>query len=166
MTKYRIQANKLPGWYFQHVARDLRADGLSIYRGLVLSLVRTALVNFAFYFSYAALTNVHWFGRGRFLLVRGFLQGITAGAVTQFTTLPIDLVLVRTCIESGNENLASIGNKKGTLEHCRQIFRDGGLGGFWAGLLPSLALTCNPGISMLLIERLRAVVGSGARCHP
>lgn len=168
VTKYRVQAGRRDQnvSYFARVVADLRSDGLSIYRGLLLSLVRTAMVNFAFYFSYAALKNVAWFSRSPFALVRGFLHGITAGAVTQLTTLPIDLVLVRTCIDgqqsgtqpkdAGTPHPA----KKSTWGHCRQIYREGGPFGFWAGLLPSLALTVNPGISMLLIEHLTVFVRS------
>jgi adenine nucleotide transporter 17 len=197
VTKYRVQAGRRDQnvSYFARVVADLRSDGLSIYRGLLLSLVRTAMVNFgapprslltpvsltahpcsraaaaAFYFSYAALKNVAWFSRSPFALVRGFLHGITAGAVTQLTTLPIDLVLVRTCIDgqqsgtqpkdAGTPHPA----KKSTWGHCRQIYREGGPFGFWAGLLPSLALTVNPGISMLLIEHLTVFVRSRT-CAP
>ena len=46
VAKYRVQAADLRGYYFVHVLDAIRDDGFSIYRGLLLSLVRTALVNF------------------------------------------------------------------------------------------------------------------------
>jgi adenine nucleotide transporter 17 len=108
-----------------------------------------------FYFSYAALRKLPLFyGHGRLAIARGLLHGITAGATTQLTTLPVDILLVRTCVSKQAQDGSHRAKKNSPWQHSVAIYRTSGLAGFWAGLLPALVLTVNPGISMLLIESL------------
>lgn len=46
VAKYRVQACGLHGFYFGHCVTAMREERLGIYRGLLMSLVKTALVNF------------------------------------------------------------------------------------------------------------------------
>ena len=75
-----------------------------------------------------------------------------AGALTGLLIMPLDMVVTRmqTLELKGGSLEANSANPRSVLGVIQSIYEEGGVTNFWASLEPTLALTLNPGVNMLL----------------
>mmetsp|Transcript_22087 Transcript_22087/g.43468 ORF Transcript_22087/g.43468 Transcript_22087/m.43468 type:complete len:358 (+) Transcript_22087:151-1224(+) len=112
-------------------------EGLrGLYSGLASSLPRAFLTNFIFYFFYAYLKP---FFRKSQTMAGNMLHGILAGIGVQLVMVPYEMVNVKVMTDKTG--------KTKFLDTCAKILRKDGLLGFYKGIVPSLILTLNPGIT-------------------
>ncbi|EJU05089.1 mitochondrial carrier [Dacryopinax primogenitus] len=89
------------------------------------------------------------------------LLGAVAGALAQIFTIPVSVIATRQQI--GNAHLHSTHARKEERDNsffavARDIIREDGITGLWAGLKPGLVLTVNPAITYGVFERMKGIV--------
>jgi len=108
--------------------------------GLGPNCVKAALTNFIYFFLLRLVRPL----LGRVPL----LQGMGAGVGVQLIILPVDMIVTR--LQSTRGSLQN----GGFAQALRQVVKQHGLFGLWAGLGPGMALTLNPGITQMVLARL------------
>ena len=77
-----------------------------------------------------------------------------AGAGNQLVTMPASVVATRMQAQAKLRMEGGADVPTGALHVISSIWGEGGLGGFWAGFLPSLMLVVNPAVQYMLYEQL------------
>lgn len=136
----------------------LKEDGiLSLYQGCSTALGKGFVNNFVFYFAFSLLRRLV-FARSKATvaaggglkpsMVRSMLHGICAGLCVQLLMSPYDTALIQVMTQRSKEK------QVGLVATVRRIFREQGLGGFYAGIVPMIVLTLNPGITTVVRNQL------------
>lgn len=94
------------------------------------------------------------------------ILGAIAGALAQIFTIPVSVIATRQQLGSLKQDSipplvpTSISTKddQSFLGVAREIIREDGAAGLWAGLRPGLVLTANPAITYGVFERLKNVL--------
>lgn len=130
------------------IRKTLANEGFSgLFAGVTLALPQTAVWNFIFYLFLELLRPI-WIRRPRSHMLSNILHGISAGVCTQLVMLPADAVNLRCTVMFQPKTSSSSSNVY--LHLAREIYAEGGIAGFYAGILPGLLLTINPGIVQCL----------------
>ena len=140
---------------FDVLKRVMEKEGTStLYAGLTPALTKAASVNFIFYYFFELLSPIFNRKGGKLKLASSMLHGMMSGVCVQLVTLPSDLIVTR---------LMSSGSTAGYFETLRSIVESDGILELWAGLLPGLSLTLNPGITTLIRNALGGASSSPVR---
>ncbi|TFL03769.1 mitochondrial carrier domain-containing protein [Pterulicium gracile] len=157
--------------------RVQRKEGVAgWYRGFWATMLNTFSQQYAYFFVYS-------FVRGSYmkrLLAKAppgskapvistameLILGAIAGALAQIFTIPVSVIATRQQLGSLKQDSipplvpTSISTKddQSFLGVAREIIREDGAAGLWAGLRPGLVLTANPAITYGVFERLKNVL--------
>lgn len=148
-VKVRLQSqpNHLPLRYtgpLECFRQSIRADGiLGLYRGISAPLVGAALdVGSLFFFERVAQRGLFAAGlykpEDKLPLSALFFTGAVAGAFTSLVLTPIELVKCRIQVPTVSLTDGTINRAPKPIEIIRQIYRHGGLLGFWHGQFGTL----------------------------
>jgi len=142
-----------------------REGVLGLYTGLGSSLLGIAVTNGSYYLFYersrtAVLNNR---GGSRALTTpESMLIGLIAGSATAIISNPIWVVqatqAVRTMPTNGDSTAVPPPRKLSMWETVQHIQRKDGIGAFWRGIGPALALVVNPIIQYTVFEQLKNLV--------
>ncbi|GIL93404.1 hypothetical protein Vretimale_6054 [Volvox reticuliferus] len=166
------QAEAETGSRLLAVARFLEQYKLStLYAGLGPNIVESALSSGVYFFFYSKLREqaVIWSKRGCSAagaenrskdigVIASLLVATVAGGLNQLITMPASVVATRM---QGYRSLAGAAATKRpptTWETIAAVFREGGMAGFWKGLLPSMILLANPAVQYMLFEKIKALL--------
>lgn len=88
------------------------------------------------------------------------MLGAVAGALAQIFTLPVSVIATRQQLGKAK----NVGNSKANsfVEVGREIVKEDGVAGLWAGIKPSMVLTVNPAITYGAFERIKSVILAGS----
>lgn len=126
--------------------RIVKEEGmLELFAGLQSSCVKTALTNFVYFYLLRAVRPL----LGRYPM----LQGMGAGVGVQLIILPIDMVVTRL------QSVRDASLKGNFFKMVSDIVQKQGFLGLWSGIGPGLCLTLNPGITQMVLMRLRSKTG-------
>lgn len=162
VTKLQVRSNYGgPIDTFLHV---LREEGwTSLYAGLTPALIGNAYAQGVYYYWYAFFRSLAE-GKGATKRPVGTLLsliiGALAGAITVVFTNPFWVVTTR--LQTGREttkkdDASSQAKSKSISQTIKEIYYDGGLQGFWSGLVPSLILVINPALQYMVFEKTKAL---------
>ncbi|EFJ40234.1 hypothetical protein VOLCADRAFT_69839, partial [Volvox carteri f. nagariensis] len=155
-----------------------------LYAGLGPNVVESALSSGVYFFFYSKLREqaVAWSKRGNSVagaesrskdigVLASLLVATIAGACNQLITMPASVVATRMQVSLGPGKqepecvmdclLAGVNSKRrppSTRETINSVFKEGGLGAFWKGLLPSMILLANPAVQYMLFEKIKAIL--------
>jgi len=112
-----------------------------LFKGLQATIVRDAPFSGIYWTSYEMYKRLRGIQTPDFL--QAFLGGAVSGCIAATITCPFDVIKTHQQIEFGENFLFSDngnGKKKmaGTFQTMSNIFRAGGINGFYAGLIPRL----------------------------
>jgi hypothetical protein len=144
------------GESFTSVLRELFSEEgfAGLYGGSATALGKGFVNNFVFYYAFSLIRRFVFGGpvkKGEGSILRSMLHGIYAGLCVQLIMSPYDTALTRVMTFRKKRD----GSKApGLLETVLQIYRERGLGGFYAGIVPMLVLTLNPGITTVVRTQL------------
>jgi len=148
----------------------LREDGVrGYYAGYAASMLSTFSQSYAYFFAYtlvrsAYLRRLTSRANGATVQISTAMElalGALAGALAQIFTIPVSVVATRQQVGSAHlhNSRASKGERDNSfLSVARDIVREDGVTGLWAGLKPGLVLTVNPAITYGVFERIKGVV--------
>lgn len=143
-----------------------REGGLAgLYAGLGSDLAKSVADSFLFFLFY------NWFRarrlarpgnarRRRMGVVEELAVGAVAGACARGLTMPVANVVTRiqTAALVGG---GGAGDDRSALAVLRELLRERGVAGLWAGYSAALVLTLNPSITFFLDQALRSSLASG-----
>jgi hypothetical protein len=140
----------------------------ALYRGAAHDAAKTVLDAFLFFLAYSALrarltgSGAAGGERRRPTVAQELVAGMAAGAAARLVTTPVGNVV--THMQTATGKGAAPPN---AAEIARRIYRDRGVGGFWAGYGATLVLTLNPALTFVFHELLlRALVRREKRDRP
>ncbi|MED6188054.1 hypothetical protein PIB30_082369 [Stylosanthes scabra] len=154
-----------------------------LYGGLMPSLVGTAASQGVYYYFYqifrnraeeAALTQKKiGISDGSVGMLSSLFIAALSGSLNVLLTNPIWVVVTRMQTQRKDSNktgpdmeLLVVGGEKSlpppadkplsydTKHVIQEVYEEGGIGGFWNGVLPSLIMVCNPSIQFMLYETM------------
>lgn len=121
---------------------------LTFYKGLQSGLIGT-VVSFAIYFFwYRLLKNYFYHTLKRTTLGDLDITVITllSGVINSILSNPIWFLNTRMTVAK---------EKKGLLQTVKEIYKEEGIGAFYKGVLPNMALVANPVINFVIYENLK-----------
>lgn len=124
---------------------------LTFYKGLQSGLIGT-VVSFAIYFFwYRLLKNYFYHTLKRTTLGDLDITVITllSGVINSILSNPIWFLNTRMTVAK---------EKKGLLQTVKEIYKEEGIGAFYKGVLPNMALVANPVINFVIYENLKRVM--------
>jgi adenine nucleotide transporter 17 len=177
-TRHIIQREGFGGLY---AGLDSAVFGISVTnfvyyyckRGLDAHLTTTPLTSTGYEWSRAAFeTAAVKAGRSRKLsTLESMIAGAVAGSATVLCTNPIWVVNTRMTARKRSASMSSPGGGKPTLaepqgtpaapstiDEIRALLKEGGLGAFFAGVMPALVLVINPILQYTIFEQLKNVL--------
>ncbi|KAJ1546434.1 ADP/ATP carrier protein [Nowakowskiella sp. JEL0078] len=131
----------------------LSAEGIvGLYSGLGPGLFGTVATNFSYFYCWSWIRSVYQkkFPNASQSTVVELFLGASAGAMSQFITLPIAVATTRQQTTRNIEKLSF-------FETMKDIVKEEGLQGLWKGLRASLILCSNPAITYGTFERLKTI---------
>jgi len=189
-AKTRIQATddkgkgKVPPLsIYEQLRRILKAEGLSgCYKGFGASMLNTFSMQYAYFFFYSLVRKAYIRRHTRYLPAGAqvrvistgmeLILGAIAGALAQIFTIPVSVIATRQqlYVEPSVTDEVTRGAKakdNSFLGVGREIIREDGVAGLYAGLRPGLVLTVNPAITYGVYERLKsALLYEGEKFSP
>ncbi|KAG0211738.1 hypothetical protein BGX28_007500 [Mortierella sp. GBA30] len=142
----------------------------ALYSGLGSDTIATLTSNFVYFYVYMALRQRKEHSRksGQLSTLQELFLGAEAGIISRFFTAPIHVVTTRQQVmgkdvlhqqnrESGNNN-DNLESKVSARSIIRDIYRDDGITGFWAGYAPTVILSINPSITYFLFETIKKFI--------
>ncbi|KAG8698792.1 ADP/ATP carrier protein, partial [Ceratobasidium sp. 395] len=151
--------------------RILKEEGVKgYYGGFGASMANTFFMQYAYFFFYSFVRTAYIKREIRRQPAGGkvpqlstsieLLLGAVAGALAQIFTLPVSIIATRQQIGGGSsQSKSKASSKTGSfVEVGREIVREDGVSGLWAGLKPSLVLTVNPAITYGAFERIKSLI--------
>ncbi|KAG8736590.1 ADP/ATP carrier protein [Ceratobasidium sp. 428] len=151
--------------------RILKEEGVKgYYGGFGASMANTFFMQYAYFFFYSFVRTAYIKRETRRQPAGGkapqlstsieLLLGAAAGALAQIFTLPVSVIATRQQIGGGSsQSKSKASGKTGSfVEVGREIIREDGVFGLWAGLKPSLVLTVNPAITYGAFERIKSLI--------
>ncbi|TLS29798.1 hypothetical protein PpBr36_00335 [Pyricularia pennisetigena] len=142
-----------------------REGGLAgLYAGLGSDLAKSVADSFLFFLFY------NWFRarrlarpgnarRRRMGVVEELAVGAVAGACARALTMPVANVVTR--IQTAALVGGAAGEHRSAVAVLRELLRERGVAGLWAGYSAALVLTLNPSITFFLDQALRSSLASG-----
>ncbi|KAG8748100.1 ADP/ATP carrier protein [Ceratobasidium sp. 414] len=161
--------------------RILKEEGVKgYYGGFGASMANTFFMQYAYFFFYSFVRTAYIKRLIRRQPSGGktpqlstpieLLLGAVAGAFAQIFTLPVSIIATRQQIGGESVKSKSGAGKTGSfVEVGREIVRQDGVSGLWAGLKPSLVLTANPAITYGAFERIKSLIlvgGTSSKLTP
>lgn len=144
LIRTKMQSEKMSysevGGAFTKMIKQYGVRGL--FKGLLPTIMRDAPFSSIYWTSYETFKRLNGITQPE--IIESFVGGAISGCIAAFITCPFDVIKTHQQIEFGEKFLYSgngNGNKKtmtGTLQTMRNIFRTGGISGFYAGLTPRL----------------------------
>ncbi|TLD23321.1 hypothetical protein PspLS_07440 [Pyricularia sp. CBS 133598] len=146
-----------------------REGGLTgLYAGLSSDLAKSVADSFLFFLFY------NWFRarrlarpgnarRRRMGVIEELAVGAVAGACARGLTMPVANVVTRiqTAALVGGGGGGATGDDRSALAVLRELLRERGVAGLWAGYSAALVLTLNPSVTFFLDQALRSSLASG-----
>ncbi|KAI9218839.1 mitochondrial carrier domain-containing protein [Blastocladiella britannica] len=141
------------------LATILETEGIAgLYAGLPAGLLGTASANFAYFFWYQSIRDYHARLRGPNAgptsTAIELLLGALAGALSQFTTIPVSVVITR-------QQTTPRAKRRSFYDTWMQIVNEEGVTALWKGLKASMVLVSNPSITFGAFERLKPLFTKG-----
>ena len=148
--------------------RILKEEGVKgYYGGFSASMVNTFFTQYAYFFFYS-FVRIAYLKRAARKQPPGKVQqlstpielllGAIAGALAQIFTLPVSVIATRQQIGNSSKTKA-----KGSFADVgREIIKEDGVAGLWAGIKPSMVLTVNPAITYGAFERIKGAMLLGS----
>lgn len=145
----------------------IRREGIAgLYGGVNSSLLGIAITNGVYYYFYertrAGILSGRAGGSKALSTLESILTGLIAGSATTIISNPIWVVqttqAVRGASTTGDSADAAPPKHLSVLETVQHIVRKDGIGAFWRGLGPALALVVNPIIQYTVFEQLKNLV--------
>jgi hypothetical protein len=145
----------------------------AFYTGLSSDVVKTIADSFLFFLAYNAARDslLKRQGGKQLTVVKELSVGVVAGAVSKAVTTPIGNIVTRqqtAALVAARDPSSSPGDNDGPSVRAiaRQIHREKGVAGFWAGYSAQLVLTLNPAITFAVDNVLRKLVPRKQRENP
>ncbi|CAE6529852.1 unnamed protein product [Rhizoctonia solani] len=146
--------------------RILKEEGVKgCYGGFGASMANTFFMQYAYFFFYSFVRTTYMKrlarkqppGKVQQLSTSvELLLGAVAGALAQIFTLPVSVIATRQQI--GKSKSAAEAEASSFVNVGREIVKEDGVGGLWAGIKPSMVLTVNPAITYGAFERIKSVM--------
>ncbi|KAH7342036.1 mitochondrial carrier [Rhizoctonia solani] len=146
--------------------RILKEEGVKgCYGGFGASMANTFFMQYAYFFFYSFVRTTYMKrlarkqppGKVQQLSTSvELLLGAAAGALAQIFTLPVSVIATRQQI--GKSKGAARAESSSFASVGREILKEDGVGGLWAGIKPSMVLTVNPAITYGAFERIKSVI--------
>ncbi|KAF8754104.1 Mitochondrial carrier [Rhizoctonia solani] len=148
------------------LVRILKEEGVKgCYGGFGASMANTFFMQYAYFFFYSfvrttyikRLTRKQPSGKAQQLSTSiELLLGAAAGALAQIFTLPVSVIATRQQI--GKSKNAAGTESSSFIDVGREIVKEDGVTGLWAGIKPSMVLTVNPAITYGAFERIKSIM--------
>lgn len=121
---------------------------LGLYQGLAPYLMKDIInVGSLFFWKYLVTNLYTQYTKRSPRIVEGLLLGMIGGSINQCLMLPTDRIMVRLQVDAGKPTVPQV---------IQSIYsEEGGIGGFWSGLAPSLMLTSNPAVTFTAFDFLK-----------
>ncbi|QRV89567.1 mitochondrial carrier protein [Ceratobasidium sp. AG-Ba] len=153
--------------------RILKEEGVKgYYGGFGASMANTFFMQYAYFFFYSFVRTAYIKRLLRKQSPGGklpqlstsieLLLGAVAGALAQIFTLPVSIIATRQQIGGSGKSKLTGGKPNSFVDVGREIVREDGVSGLWAGLQPSLVLTVNPAITYGAFERIKSLMLVGS----
>ncbi|RPA99949.1 peroxisomal membrane protein PMP47B [Choiromyces venosus 120613-1] len=187
-TRSQVESKRAHSTVLDAIRRIIQREGLSgLYAGLDSAIFGISVTNFVYYYWYewsrtafekAALKAGR--SRSKLTTLEAIAAGALAGSATVLITNPIWVVNTRMTARkravaptgekaapsSSSGNLPTLQDPTGqastkapsTISTIRQLFREGGIGQFFAGVIPALVLVINPILQYTIFEQLKNVL--------
>ncbi|KZT50611.1 mitochondrial carrier [Calocera cornea HHB12733] len=149
----------------------IREEGVvGYYAGYAASMLSTFSQSYAYFFAYTVVRTAYLRRLTRrassgatvqISTAMELLLGALAGALAQIFTIPVSVIATRQQIGSAHLHSSHASNQErdnSFLGVARDIVREDGITGLWAGLKPGLVLTVNPAITYGVFERIKGIV--------
>ncbi|KZP00376.1 mitochondrial carrier [Calocera viscosa TUFC12733] len=155
---------------FELLYKILREEGVGgYYAGYAASMLSTFSQSYAYFFAYtvvrtAYLRRLTRRASGASVQISTAMElalGALAGALAQIFTIPVSVIATRQQIGSAHLHSSRASNDErdnSFLGVAKDIVREDGITGLWAGLKPGLVLTVNPAITYGVFERIKGIV--------
>ena len=145
LIRTKMQSEKMSysevGTAFKKMVNQYGVRGL--FKGLLPTIMRDAPFSSIYWTCYETYKRVNGITQPE--LLESFIGGGISGCVAAFATTPFDVIKTHQQIEFGEKFLYSGNGVNGgrkkmatTWQTMRNIMRNGGIGGFYAGLAPRL----------------------------
>ncbi|CAE7094581.1 unnamed protein product [Rhizoctonia solani] len=150
--------------------RILKEEGVKgYYGGFGASMANTFFMQYAYFFFYSFVRTAYIKRLSRkqpsgkvqqISTPIELLLGAAAGALAQIFTLPVSVIATRQQI---GKSKSAAGSKSSSFVNVgREIVKEDGVAGLWAGIKPSMVLTVNPAITYGAFERIKSVLLASA----
>jgi len=177
-TRSQVESKRAHSTVLDATRRIIQREGISgLYAGLDSAVFGISVTNFVYYYWYewsrtafekAALKAGR--SRAKLTTLESMAAGALAGSATVLITNPIWVVNTRMTARkraaapsSSSSSLPTLQDPTGqapakapsTISTIRQLFREGGVGQFFAGVIPALVLVVNPILQYTIFEQLK-----------
>ncbi|CAE6519585.1 unnamed protein product [Rhizoctonia solani] len=146
--------------------RILKEEGVKgYYGGFGASMANTFFMQYAYFFFYSFVRTTYIKRLARrqpsakvqqLSTPIELLLGAVAGGLAQIFTLPVSVIATRQQI--GRSKSAARAKSSSFVDISREIVKEDGVAGLWAGIKPSMVLTINPAITYGAFERVKSVM--------
>ncbi|CAE6413726.1 hypothetical protein ACGC1H_003000 [Rhizoctonia solani] len=146
--------------------RILKEEGVKgYYGGFGASMANTFFMQYAYFFFYSFVRTTYMKritrnqppGKVQQLSTSiELLLGAVAGALAQIFTLPVSVIATRQQI--GKSKGPARAESSSFINVGREIVKEDGVAGLWAGIKPSMVLTINPAITYGAFERVKSII--------
>ncbi|KAA8913225.1 mitochondrial carrier domain-containing protein [Sphaerosporella brunnea] len=175
-TRSQVESKRAQTTFLDATRHIIQREGFGgLYAGLDSAVFGISVTNFVYYYWYewsraAFETAAIKAGRSRKLsTIESMIAGAVAGSATVLCTNPIWVVNTRMTARkrspsvssptgAGKPTLAEPQDKPvalSTIGEIRALLKEGGIGAFFAGVMPALVLVINPILQYTIFEQLK-----------
>lgn len=119
-----------------------------LYAGIESAMTGITLTNFIYYYFYEGIKAIYLEGAPVITSRQAFCASILSGTGTALFTNPIWVVNTRMMLHKA-------GTQRTTWDVVKEVYNEGGLRLFMAGVGPSMLLVLNPVISYTILEKIK-----------